>query len=395
MTNDLKRVLILAALAHLSLELVNNFLPVVYPVLTETLDLSYAQIGTIALVAVTGTSLVQPLFGFLTDRWGPLGLATLSISWTGLMMGLIGLVNSYWLLLVLVGLAALGSAAFHPPGAIIASVSGGGRRKGAAVSIFSVGGNLGAALSPLLVGGLLYWWGLRGILVLIPISLFCGVWLLTQLRRTYHAGLLPASHQSVSNKTTHQKQISSIIILSLIILLVMVRSWFQMSLVTYLPLWLESGGWSIGVAGTLLFLLSGLISVGSLSGGTLSDKFGRWQVAGLSMILLVVGYSLFLNATGWFQVLLIGLLGIFIGASYPVTIVMAYEAWPQRVGLAASLVMGVGWFPGGVGSWVTGKLADLYSLELGMQSLVVAPALGILCVIAMVKFQRQPEPDSV
>ncbi|MEM7031561.1 MAG: MFS transporter [Chloroflexota bacterium] len=395
MTDIQKRILILAALAHLSLELVNNFMPIVYPLLIPVLGLTYGQVGIIAFVAVAGTSIVQPIFGLLTDRIGPVWLATLSITWTGVMMGLVGFAPSFLVLVLLVGLASIGSAAFHPPGAIVASVSGGGSRKGAAVSIFSVGGNLGAALSPLFVGLGLAAFGLSGTAILIPVSIVLGVYLLGQLRHYYVSeNVKPATSSDLTSSAKAGFQ-GSVIGLILIVIVVMTRSWFHVGVVTYLPLWLESGGWSIGSAGTLLFLLTLSISIGSLSGGVLSDRFGRWQVAALSLVLMITTYGTFLVATGWAQITLICLIGIAIGASFPITIVMAYEAWPQRVGLAASLVMGIGWFPGGIGASVTGQLADRFTLGIAMQSLIVAPVLGLIILMLFAIYQRRTSLDIV
>ena len=122
------RPLVFVALGHLAVELCSQFLPVLYPVLIATLGLSYTQVGVIAMVAGVGTSLIQPLFGYLSDRWDPRLLVVLSVAWTGLLMGLLGLTGGYVSLTVLVGLGVLGSAAFHPSAMTITSTCGGERR---------------------------------------------------------------------------------------------------------------------------------------------------------------------------------------------------------------------------------------------------------------------------
>ena len=114
------RLILPIALAHLTIELCNNYMPVVYPILIPTMGLTYAQVGLVTLVASIGATLVQPLFGFLSDRWKPRRIVVASIIWIGLLMGLVGLTRNYWLLILLVGLGSLGSAAFHPAGATAA-----------------------------------------------------------------------------------------------------------------------------------------------------------------------------------------------------------------------------------------------------------------------------------
>ena len=167
------------------------------------------------------------------------------------------------------------------------------------------------------------------------------------------------------------------------------RSWFQVSLSTYLPEWLQSQGWSSTGSGQVfsVFLIS--ISIGSLIGGALADRIGNWPVLALSSLLLGPAHWLFLVTPDFLQVGLLSLMGIFIGISFPVSVVMAQELWPRGVGLASSLVMGLGWLPGGIGASVTGYIADYSSLSTGLQSLIIMPVVGIICVLIYAIFYRR------
>ena len=181
----------------------------------------------------------------------------------------------------------------------------------------------------------------------------------------------------------------SVIALILVTLMVMSRSWFQMSLVTYLPGWMQNQGWSLTAAGQILSVHLLSISVGSFSGGPLSDRIGRWQVVLLSFALLGPVYWAFLNTTGIIEIALVALIGVLVGWSFPVTIVMAQESWPRGVGLASALALGLGWLPGGIGASVTGYIADQTSLITALQSLFLAIILGLIVVIAFAVLQRQ------
>ena len=141
----------LMSLAHLILEAGFNFLPVTYVLLIPKLGLTYGQIGTLVLAASLAGTITQPIFGWLSDRGDPRHIVIASLVWGGVLMGLVGFMPSYGALAVLLVLAALGSAAFHPPAAALSSMTE-ARNRGRAMSLFSVGGNLGAALSPALVG---------------------------------------------------------------------------------------------------------------------------------------------------------------------------------------------------------------------------------------------------
>ena len=153
-----------AAAGHLGIELVSNFLPIVYPVLVAEAGFSFAQVGTVTLVATLGMTLPQPLLGLMVKRFDAGRLVLLAVVWCGLFYGAVGLVPRFRPLLVVVALGGLGSALFHPAGSVVATVAH-SRRRGASMSIFSVGGNAGAALSPLLMAAVIGWLGLRGTLL--------------------------------------------------------------------------------------------------------------------------------------------------------------------------------------------------------------------------------------
>jgi FSR family fosmidomycin resistance protein-like MFS transporter len=377
------RSLLSVASGHLAIELSSNYLPVVYPALISTLGLDYTEIGIIAMVASTGVTLAQPLFGHLSDRWNPYRIVALSIAWTGIVLGLVGVMHTYVSLLLVVGLGALGSAAFHPAAAMIASANAGTRR-GAAVSIFSIGGALGTALSPLCVAAGMRWLGMRGTLVLIPLPLLISVMLYRQLKEKAR----PAANRSGDCRRPLTTR--DLVGLLLIVGAVMSLAWFRVAFVTYLPIWVQSQGRPLEAGGRMLSLFVASAGVGSLLGGVLSDRVGRWTVLTLCLALVGPMEWLFLIASTPLQLVLIALMGTMIGATFPVSIVMAQEAWPERVGIASGIVMGLGWLPGGVGASFTGLLADHYSLAMGLGLLPLPLCLGLVCVLLYKWMLRLP-----
>jgi FSR family fosmidomycin resistance protein-like MFS transporter len=123
------------------------------------------------------------------------------------------------------------------------------------------------------------------------------------------------------------------------------------------------------------------ISIGTLAGGILSDRIGRWQVLALSLGLLAPMQWFFATTNGPTQAGFVLLIGILLGASLPITIIMAQESWPRGVGLASALAMGLGWLPGGIGASTTGFVADQTSLAIALRWLAVAPAVGLACAL--------------
>ena len=163
----------------------------------------------------------------------------------------------------------------------------------------------------------------------------------------------------------------------------MTRAWFQLSLTTYLPTLLEDRGFSVVYGGQMLFVLSLLIGVGSFFGGILSDRFGRWQVLLACFALLGPNFWFFLHAGGILQLVLAAAMGFLLGCTHPTTVVVAQEVWPRGLAMASGLVMGLGWWPGGLGATFTGWLADRLTLESALEGLVIAPVVGALLVAVL------------
>ena len=61
------RVLLLLSCGHMVVDIYQGALPAILPFLKDRLDLSYAVTGAILMVSSFASSMIQPLFGFLSD----------------------------------------------------------------------------------------------------------------------------------------------------------------------------------------------------------------------------------------------------------------------------------------------------------------------------------------
>ena len=143
-------VLLALCAVHSLNDLLQSVITAVYPMLKESLDLNFAQIGLITLVYQISASIFQPVVGYAFDRrpfpWSlPMGMISTAI---GIVM--FSLCGSLHGLLIAVFLVGIGSATLHPEASRITSLAGRARR-GFAQSVFQVGGNFGGSIGPLLV----------------------------------------------------------------------------------------------------------------------------------------------------------------------------------------------------------------------------------------------------
>jgi MFS transporter, FSR family, fosmidomycin resistance protein len=367
---------------HLATDLAQGALPAFLPFLVVKFDLSYTMAAALVLAATISSSIVQPAFGFWSDVRGALWLLPAGVVLSGIGMAAATVAPSYGLVFLAVLVAGLGVAAYHPEGSKFASYVS-GERRASGMSLFSIGGNVGFALGPLLASFAIVTLGLGlegGAVVAVP-GLAIAVLLLAF--RGYLARFAPADEELEDTREPSDRRG-----MSLLIGVIGLRSLAHMGLFTFVPLWEVSKGHS-EVYGTRLlagFLLAG--AAGTLLGGPLADRFGRRRVLLWSFVIaspLVFVYVLVGGAVGAVALVLSG--AVIIG-TFGVSLVMSQEYMPSRVGMASGLSIGFAIGLGGVAAVCLGALADAIDLEAAVLACAAGPAVAALVTLTLPPSRR-------
>jgi len=378
------RPLLLMVLGHTVVDSSQNILPVVLPLMQTQFGLSYAQVGLAAALLMISSSMIQPVFGWISDRWGIQWFIPAGIVWTGILMGVLGLVPSYLALILVLTLTGVGTAAFHPVASMAAAHASGAQR-GLGMSIFSAGGNLGFAVGPILMTWLLMWFSLRGTVLLIGLgALTAG--LIHCYRREIEVPFLgPRQRRAQEGAPIPWAKLSGLLIL------VALRSWAASGLVVFMPLFLMRQGMVLSLAGRALFVFLFFGAVGGMLGGHFSDRVGRQQVIAFSLLIFPPLMGAALALQGPMRWILLASAGAALLASNSVTVVYAQELLPQRIGLASGLTLGLAFGAGGLGVGVSGVMADLLGLQSSVWSLALLPGLAGLLALRLKSPQREIE----
>lgn len=368
--------IVLAVLGHTVVDASQNILPVVLPLLVERFQLSYSQVGVAAALLNLSSSFIQPVFGWVSDRWSTRWFMWVGIAWTGVLMGCVGLVPNYLSLLILVVLTGVGTAAFHPIASMAVALASGNQR-GLGMSLFSAGGNLGFAIGPVMAAWLMARFGLPGTLAVVVPGLLTAAAIYGWREEFISPPHTRGQRTAFSNDPIPWGRLST---LSALITL---RSWGYSGLITFIPLLLHEQGVSLQIAGRALFVFLFFGALGGMLGGHLSDRVGRHQVIATSLLAFPILMGIALLTTGFVQWFLLAIAGAMLLASFSVTVVFAQDLLPHHLGLASGLTLGLAFGAGGVGVGLSGFLADALGLRASVWILLALPGIAGLLALTL------------
>ena len=375
------------AAGHLGTDFANGALPALLPFLKDRFSLSYTLAALVMLASTASSSLVQPLFGLWSDRRGAIWLLPTGVAIAGAGIALAADAPTYWLVVVLVVVSGLGVAAYHPEGSKFAAFASGARRA-SGMSLFSLGGNVGYALGPIVTTPLVLAFGLRGGLLLLVPTLTVAAALLAVAR--YLAGFAPAAAARRHIEGPAQRRP-----LALLLVVVACRSVTWFGLITFVPLWEVSLGHSKAYGNHLLSLMLITGGLGTLALGPAADRFGRRPVLLASSAVTAVLVLLFVVVGGVVGVIALGLIGCCVMGTFGVTMVMGQEYLPRRVGMASGLVIGLSIGLGGIAAVVLGAVADAVDLRAALYVAACAPVVAFLLTLLLpsTRARRRLQPE--
>ncbi len=375
--------LILLSLGHLVTDLSGGVLPMLLPVLKEEFHLSYVALSLIILVANLSSSVLQPFFGVWSDRVPSRWLMPLGCFLSALGICLAGLATGYTLILAGVFLSGVGTAAYHPEGSKQTFLIS-GEQKGVAMSVYSVGGNIGFGLGPLVGTLLLAWGGHRGMLGLLVPAAVTAILINAFLPAIARRGkVLQASrHRELDCPDGAGRRVWGAVFL--LVLIVTLRSWVHIGVTTFVPLYYVDylkGSYHYASFLLTLFLMAG--AVGTIAGGPLADRWGRRQIMLLSFLLAIPPVWLLPYSHGAWSAVLMVWSGFALISTFAITVVYAQELIPNNVGLASGLMLGFSVGMGALFVLPLGAVADAWGVPAVLKLLAVLPVAAVLLTLLL------------
>jgi FSR family fosmidomycin resistance protein-like MFS transporter len=369
------------------------------PIIGNELGLSFSQIGLIMTCQYIAGAVANIPGGVLVDTVGRKGLLmAISLFWVGFPYLLMGFTHSYWLLVLCVVMVGAGNSLWHPT-AIPTLAHGFPTRKGLVLSLHGMGGNVGDAVAPLVVGALLAVFSWRqvvmanvvpGLLVSLILLVFLGSMQLRPKAKPGEAAHVPQTMAQYLQGLRSLMRNRNLVLLSTSGAF---RAMTQNALLVFLPLFLARElGYSPAVIGACLFALQAAGFTAAPIAGHLSDRMGRRSVVTASMLMtaVVLLAMAFAGTSIWF-VALIAVLGFFLYALRPVLQAWLLETTPKNMGGSSiGVLFGAQSLGASIAPLIGGVIADRYGLGATFYFLAFTIVCANLLILLMPRDESAP-----
>lgn len=354
------------------------------PLIVSHLRIDFARAGALATLLLVTSSVTQPLFGIVQDRRPRLPIASAGLLLAGGAMAATGFTTTYEQMLALVVIAGLGIAAFHPQSVAQAGRASEGRREWG-IAIFFTGGSTGTAIMSLTVAPLAANFGPHATLVATVPAVVAAVFFAVAIPRPTSVSRQQGGPSAAASMRAVGFPLGMLLAISIL------RSGVLIAYLTFLPTLVvqRTGSLTLGAAALAAFLFAG--SVGALAGGAAAHLFGgaRVVVVSLAAGMLALLPVPWLPAPALIPWLVVA--GILLFASEAQVTALAQRLLPAFVGVASSMMMGIGLGLGNTGAVITGAIADRRGIQtaLTVTTLLMAPALvAALAYVSSMRTRR-------
>lgn len=359
---------------HLLVDFNQGALASLIPFLVLEKDLSYAIAASLVLYMNLVSSIVQPLFGIISDKKTNLWILPLSLLFASGGICYLGFAEDYIHQVIGVLISGIGIAAYHPDSSkLVNTITT--NNLGKNMSIFSVGGNLGFGISPIIITLIMATLGFKGIsLILIP-TIIITVLIIKLI--VLDENTVNASVKDLNNDKEYKNDWKSFSLLSVVLF---GRSIIFYGLNTFLASYLISELSQTKTMGNIalsILFISG--AVGTLLGGKIADKIGFTKIInGSFLIMPILIIILALSNNAIISIIMLIPIGLSLFATYSPIVILGQKFLPKNKGFASGVTLGLSMSIGGIVTPLLGKIGDIFNLQ------VVIFILSIIAIIGAI-----------
>lgn len=367
----------LFATGHFSVDWAQGAIPALLPYFISSCNLSYQDAATLIFANMLLSSVSQPIFGYYSDKVSKPWFAPLGPVLCGLCLTLLAFTQNYWFIFLCSMFSGFGSSIYHPEAArMVNNIAG--DRKGQALGTFSVGGNAGFAIGPMVAGACAYAFDIHGLVIFGIVNAIIAFILYHQMPHI----LALVNDANLAEKQAHPGEVltndwSAFGRLSVVIF---VRSVGFTVCNTFIPLyWIHVLHTSPSTGSLALSILFSMGVVITFLGGVLADRFGFLRVLRGSMLIMIPSMFFLVNSMNLIAATLLLIPVAFsLFAAYSPIVVLGQTYLGKNVGFASGVTLGLTTTIGGLISPIVGWGADQWGIPTALQCLWICAIIGAI-----------------
>ena len=376
-----KKAIFALFLIHFTGDFFWSFIQPLLPGLTDKFSLNMTRVGFITGISTLTGLLIQPVFGYMADHF-----KTRWILLCGSLFGMVcipqvGIAPHFWVVLLLIGFGSIGSSIYHPAAAGMVSVYA-GRRTGLSMSIFGLGGTMGFTVGPIVSTAYITLMGLHRLPILTLPGLMVFVMLVFMI-----PGSGTAEHTGKNFTGSIRESIGGVWkSVALIWSLALFRAFVVQAILTFLPVFVVSEGYSLVSVGSFISLFTAGGAISAVVCGQLVDRIGFRPVYFCSFALASPCAFLFIHGGGHLIYLFAFLSGFMLLATLFPALALAQKIAPKGKSMISGIVMGLGIGAAGILMPLVGGLADAFGIQ------TVLSVIAFIPLTALFLIRYLPEP---
>lgn len=355
-----------------------GFMLPLLPLLSHKLGFSLGAAGLLLTCSSFSSSIIQPLFGLVSDRVRGINFALWGVMVAALFISLIGWSNSYISLMFLIFMGYIGVGLFHPQATTYTHCLE-PHKKNWVMGIFISIGTLGFATGPFLSSFLVERGGLNATVWAILPGLL-GILILRGIDGHFQTAVteLYASHEKNFRLSRLEWYI-----LSLLCVIGICRAVILVGLPAFLPFIWSQEGYTLGVMGMVIGLSSIAGCPSGILGGYLGDRWGERTVLLISFLPCLVLLPWIFQTDGWLSFAMFILVIALLEASLATSLVVALRGVKKNPNTVSGLVGGFSWGVAGLLMPLIGMLGDAWGIENALMLFLIPITVAVIAIMLL------------
>ena len=339
--NRNKKVITALSAGHFITDAYSGFLNPIMPFIAAKIGISMTIAAILISVSNLTSSLSQPLFGYIADKWHHRFFIFWGMLMASVFLSFLGIADNICMLIICILLGHMGVAFFHPQGTSLISNYTKCASNSKEMSIFIASGTFGFALGPAISSGISELWGLNK----LPYACIFGVIFAFILLKTVPKIKVECCSEKNTSLIKATKAIFSNKPVAVLVAASIVKSFVVSSFSIILPFYWKSIGYNVSKIGFILFafMIAGALAI--ISSPWFEKRIGIKNVFYFSLLTVApLGIIFYLckgqGIIGLISFILIGFVSFF---AVPVNMSLAQRLMPEFKSMISGFIGGFSW----------------------------------------------------